>query len=89
MCLKSSQGSWLFLYYLVLFVTSDGQIQDQQSLVEIAKLKSDIQKISKEYNELKMKMESFNPFCQTIASNTCGPCNCKDDDHLKEKYSSK
>ena len=86
MCLKSSQGSWLFLYYLVLFVTSDGQIKDQQSLMEIAKLKSDIQKISKEYNELKMRMESFNPFCQTVASNTCGPCNCRDGNHLKEKY---
>ena len=31
-------------------------------------------------------MEYFNPFCQTLASNICGPCNCRDDDHLKKKY---
>ena len=82
---KPSRGSWLCLYYLVLFVTSEGQTKNQ-SLLEIAKLRSDIQKISKEYGELKTRMESFNPFCQTLASNTCGPCHCRDDDHLTKKY---
>ena len=73
---KSSQGSWLCLYYLIIFATAKGKTKNEELSVEIAKLKSNIQNISKEYYELKVKMESFNPYCQTLASNICGPCNC-------------
>ena len=83
---KSSQGSWVYLYYLITFAAAREQIKNQQSSVEIAKLKSNIQEISKEYYELEVKMEYFNPFCQTLASNICGPCTCRDDDHLKKRF---
>ena len=83
---KSSQGSWLCLYYLIIFATAKGKTKNEELSVDIAKLKSNIQNISKEYYELKLKMKDFNPYCQTLASNICGPCNCRDDDHLKKKY---
>ena len=82
----SLQGSQLYLYYLVIFVTVESQGNNLQLYGEIEKLKTDIQKVSKEYHELQMRMKLLNPFCQTLANDICGPCYCRDDDHLKNKY---
>ena len=56
----SLQGSQLYLYYLVIFVTVESQGNNLQLIL--------------------------NPFCQTLANDICGPCYCRDDDHLKNKY---
>ena len=45
-----------------------------------------IQVLEKENYELRIKLDSYSEYCKLLPDDVCGPCKCKDDDRLINRY---
>ena len=45
-----------------------------------------IKLLEKENSQLRAKLDSYSEYCKLLPDDVCGPCQCKDDDRLLERY---
>ena len=45
-----------------------------------------IQVLEKENYKLRIKLDSYSEYCKLLPDDVCGPCKCKDDDRLINRY---
>lgn len=71
----------ILMLHFILITKCQNNLASMKTRIDALE-KNLLQRVS----SLEQKLDSYNEYCKTLSDDVCGPCLCKDDDRVVQKY---